>query len=68
MGKETSLLSVRDAASELGLSVACIRAWVASRRITFVRLGRAIRIPRQVVNNLIEQNTITAREKKDGRR
>ena len=67
MAKDSNLLSVRDAATELGLSVACIRAWVASRRITFVRLGRAIRIPRHVVTLLIEQGTVPARERRDGR-
>jgi excisionase family DNA binding protein len=63
MSKESNLLSVRDAATELGLSVACVRAWVASRRITFIRLGRAIRIPRQAVTSLIEQGTVPARER-----
>lgn len=62
MHKESNLLSVSEAATELGLSVACLRAWVASRRITFIRLGRAIRIPRQAVTSLIEQGTVPARD------
>ena len=37
-------LKVGEAAEALGLSVHTIRAWIASRRIQHVRLGRAIRI------------------------
>jgi len=61
MEAKRELLTVRAAAAELGLSVACIRSWISARRITFVRLGRAIRIPRSVVVQLIEQNTVPAR-------
>jgi len=57
-----SLLSVRDAAKALGLSVACIRAWISKRRISVVRLGRAVRIDPAEVQRLIAAGTTPARE------
>src|SRR3954469_16741900 len=37
--------TVAEAAAELNLSRATIRSWIAQRRLGYVRLGRAIRIP-----------------------
>lgn len=37
--------TVDEAADELGLSVHTIRAWIASRRLTHLRLGRASESP-----------------------
>lgn len=61
MAEKKNLMTVREAAGSLGLSVACLRAWIAARRITFVRLGRAVRIPRRVLTELIERNTVGAK-------
>jgi excisionase family DNA binding protein len=57
-------LSVREAAEATGLSVACWRAWIAARKVTYVRLGRAIRVPAEEVRRLIESGTVPARERK----
>jgi excisionase family DNA binding protein len=54
--------TVADAASELGLSVHTIRAWVTARRIAHIRLGRSIRIPAAEIRRLIEKNTVPAIE------
>lgn len=54
--------TVREAADELSLSVHTVRAWIASRRIAHVRLGRrAIRIPHSEISRLIEVGTVPAR-------
>jgi excisionase family DNA binding protein len=58
-------LKVNEAAEALGLSVACVRAWIASRRIGFVRLGRAIRIPYTEIERVIEAGTVPARERRN---
>jgi excisionase family DNA binding protein len=63
----SEMLSVRQAAEQLGLSVACLRAWIATRKIPFVRLGRAIRIHRSALAELIERGTVPAREGRNGR-
>lgn len=52
--------TVREAAEELGLSVHTIRAWIASRRLGHLRLGRAIRIPAAEIRRVLEQSTVPA--------
>mgnify|MGYP006115506517 FL=1 len=46
--------TVDQAAAELNLSRATIRAWIAQRRLGHVRLGRAIRIPAQEIRRMLE--------------
>lgn len=46
-------MSVATAARALGLSIHTIRAWIAQRRITHVRLGRAVRIPTSEIHRLL---------------
>jgi excisionase family DNA binding protein len=52
--------TVQEAADELGLSVHTIRAWIASRRLGHLRLGRAIRIPASEIRRIIEESTVPA--------
>lgn len=66
--RQEELLTVREASAVLGLSVPCLRTWIASRKLTFVRLGRAIRVPRTAVEALIEAGTVPAREDRGARR
>jgi excisionase family DNA binding protein len=56
------LLTVAQAAQRLGLSESTIRAWMAQRRLTFVRCGTAVRIPAGVVEDFIKSNTVGARK------
>ena len=53
-------VTVNDAAEELGLSPATIRAWIRQRRIGYVRLGRAVRIPSSEIHRLVERGTVPA--------
>ena len=46
--------TVDQAAAELNLSRATIRAWIAQRRLGHVRLCRAIRIPAQEIRRMLE--------------
>jgi excisionase family DNA binding protein len=54
---------VREAADELGLSVYTVRAWIASRRLAHLRLGRAVRVSAEEIRRVIEQSTIPAERK-----
>ena len=54
-------LTVRQAAIELNLSEPTIRAWLWRRKISYVRLGRAIRIPTSEVERLLQEGTVPAR-------
>lgn len=55
------LLTVDEAAAALTLKPKTIRVWIASRRISYVRLGeRAIRIPVSEINRLLEEGLVPA--------
>jgi excisionase family DNA binding protein len=45
--------TVEQAAAELNLSKATIRAWIVQRRIGHVRLGRAIRVPVEEIQRVL---------------
>jgi excisionase family DNA binding protein len=45
-------------ATELGLSVHTIRAWRQQRRLQYVKLGRAVRIPLAEVRRLLDEGTV----------
>jgi excisionase family DNA binding protein len=53
-------LTVRETAAELNVSVHTIRAWIAARRLGHVRLGRAVRVPMQEIERLIQRGTVPA--------
>lgn len=50
---ESQPRTVEQAAAELNLSRATIRAWIAQRKLGHVRLGRAIRIPADEIQRLL---------------
>ncbi len=54
------LLTVKQAAEELGLSDRTIWAWVYAKKLGVVRLGRSVRIPQTSIDELIETGTIPA--------
>jgi excisionase family DNA binding protein len=56
--------TIAEAATELGLSVHTIRAWVAARRLAHIRLGRVIRIPAAEIRRMIDKNTVPAVEER----
>ena len=55
------LLTLQEAADWLGLKVPTLRDWVWKRRIEFVRLGRAIRIREETIQEMIDRGTVPAR-------
>jgi excisionase family DNA binding protein len=52
--------TVKEAAEELGLSPATIRLWIRQRKIGYVRLGRAVRIPPSEIRRIVERGTVAA--------
>jgi excisionase family DNA binding protein len=67
MPQNQRMKNVSEAASELGLSVACLRRWIAERRIGYVRLGRAIRISSAEIERMMAEGAVPARERRNGR-
>jgi excisionase family DNA binding protein len=56
------MLTVEQAAQELGVKESTLRAWLLRRKIGRAKLSaRCIRIPRGEVGRLIKENTVPAR-------
>jgi len=56
MPGERRLLTVKESAALLCLSEHTIRQWIWQRRLPVVRLGRAVRLCREDLEQLIEHN------------
>ena len=52
--------TIDEAAEELNLSPHTIRAWIAQRRLGCVRLGRAVRVPREEIDRLLMSGRVPA--------
>lgn len=55
------LLTVPTAAARLSLAEKTLWSWIAARRITVVRLGRAVRIPGAEIQRIVLEGTTSAR-------
>jgi excisionase family DNA binding protein len=51
--KSERLVTVAEAAARLGLKVSTIRRRILEKRIAVVRIGRAVRIPIEVIDAMI---------------
>ena len=58
--RKDRLLTVEEVAERLGTSVRFPRRLIAERRITFVRIGRHVRVPESVVTAMIDAGTVEA--------
>ena len=56
------LLRIPEVAEQLSLRPVTIRAWLARRKLSFVRVGRSIRIPRSEVDRVLTEGTVPRRE------
>jgi excisionase family DNA binding protein len=56
------LLTCAQAAEALGLKEATIRVWIARRKLAFVKLGRAVRVPSESIEEMIMANIVPARD------
>ncbi|WDO07159.1 excisionase family DNA-binding protein [Streptomyces murinus] len=52
------LLTVGEAAEQLGTGERFVRRLIAERRIRYVKLGRPVRIPKSAVTEYIEARTV----------
>jgi excisionase family DNA binding protein len=54
------LVRVKDAARLTGISESTWRSWILKRRISFVKLGRSVRISRKVLRDMVSAGTVQA--------
>jgi len=52
------LLTVKQVAARLGLKERTIRRWILARKITYVKLGRWVRIPRRSLRELVQGRVV----------
>lgn len=63
--REASPRTVAQAAEELNVSRSTIRAWIAQRRIGFVKLGRAVRIPAGEIQRFLDAGFVPVERQPD---
>lgn len=56
------LLTINEAARRLSVTVSCIRKWILQGRISYVKLGRCVRISGEEIERLVELGTKPAQE------
>ena len=57
------MLNYRDAAKLLGIPIGTLYSWVASGRVSYVRLGpRLVRFQKDTLEGLIRRNTILTQQ------
>jgi len=58
--KSGKLLTIPEASERLGLKPSTLRFWIWTRRIEYVKVGRAVRIPERTIEGIIDQGTMPA--------
>jgi hypothetical protein len=57
----SKLVTLNEAAQQLGISIAALRDWRFRRKhLDFVKVGRAVRVLQNSIDKLIERQTIPA--------
>jgi excisionase family DNA binding protein len=65
MDTKGNLLTVPETAQRLAVKESTIRAWLLTRRLCKVRVGRrAVRVPASEVDRLIAEGLVPAREER----
>jgi excisionase family DNA binding protein len=55
----TRLVTIREAAEQLGITIAAIRDWRFRRKhLDFVKVGRVVRISQSSIDRFIEAQTV----------
>jgi excisionase family DNA binding protein len=57
---QSRFVTVKEAASLLGLAEVTVRVWLAKRRLEYTKIGRAVRIPVAEITRLVDEGTIPA--------
>ncbi len=55
------LLTPREFAAELNVTVSCVRRWLLLRRIESIRVGRLVRIPMGELARLLQEGLVPAK-------
>ena len=61
LDEDRNLMTIKDAARFLSVSVSTLYGWVWQRRISFVKVGRAVRFDRRDLEKFVQANRVEAR-------
>ena len=53
--------TVREAAEALEVKPATVRAWILARKISFRKIGRSVRIPKEEVDRILREGLVPSR-------
>lgn len=56
------MLTTQQAADRLGLSQGAVKKMIYRRQVTFVKIGRSVRIPEGEISRLIQEHVVPRRE------
>jgi excisionase family DNA binding protein len=62
----TKLLSPKEFASDLNITVSCVRRWIGLRKINVVHVGRLVRIPAEERERIVREGLVPARTQQGG--
>lgn len=54
------MLTVEEAAAELGITSSTVRSWILRRKIGYTKIGRSVRINTSEVARIIAEGTVPA--------
>jgi excisionase family DNA binding protein len=57
MTESPELLTINEFASLLKIKPSCVRRWMRESKITFVHVGRLVRVPKSEVGRIITSGT-----------
>lgn len=60
--QRSKLNTLPQAAEHLGVSVKCLRSWIYRRAIPYVKVGRAVRVSDETIQQIIDRGTVPALE------
>jgi len=63
----STMLTINEAAEALGVKPATVRSWIWKRQIEYVKVSRAVRIPRSEIQRLIAAGTMPVLERAQGK-
>ena len=56
------IISIREAAEQLGVRVNTLYSWVYLHKIEYVKIGRLVKFKQSTIDRFVEEHTVALRE------
>lgn len=57
-----SVVDIREAARQLGVSVNTLYSWIYLRKIEYMKVGRLVKFRQDTLSTFLQKNTVPAKE------